>query len=103
MLLLTGLPAAARSWRCGTSYADEGIEWGEADPEPLPVNDPSSMSMYFRDRRHLASEGQVQKSIWVASGRVKQANGTARRLKLYETTGEFSSGRQVRRSFAIEN
>jgi hypothetical protein len=35
--------------------ADEAFEWGEADPEPLPVNDPTSGSMYFRDK-----EGTLQ-------------------------------------------
>lgn len=34
---------------------DEDFEWGEADPEPLPVNDPNSVSMYFRDK-----EGTLQ-------------------------------------------
>jgi hypothetical protein len=35
--------------------ADEAFAWGEADPQPLPVNDPTSMSMYFRDK-----EGTLQ-------------------------------------------
>jgi hypothetical protein len=30
--------------------ADEAFEWGEAEPESLPVNDPTSVSMYFRDK-----------------------------------------------------
>jgi hypothetical protein len=29
---------------------DEAFEWGEAEPESLPVNDPTSVSMYFRDK-----------------------------------------------------
>jgi hypothetical protein len=29
---------------------EEDVDWGEADPEPLPVNDPTSTSMYFRDK-----------------------------------------------------
>ncbi len=29
---------------------EEDVDWGEAGPEPLPVNDPTSTSMYFRDK-----------------------------------------------------
>jgi hypothetical protein len=29
---------------------EEDFEWGEADPEPLLVNDPASSSIYFRDK-----------------------------------------------------
>jgi hypothetical protein len=35
--------------------ADESFEWGEAEPESLPVNDPTSVSIYFRDK-----EGTLQ-------------------------------------------
>jgi len=45
--------------------ADEAFEWDEADPEPLPVNDPTSVSMYFRDKEGTLNKGQIENPIRV--------------------------------------
>jgi hypothetical protein len=36
--------------------ADEAFEWGEADRQPLPVNDPTSIDVFSRQGGHVTNE-----------------------------------------------